>query len=369
MTLFHLPCRTAALVTILAGVWTPAMPQSPASQNVWSAGPVQLSGLIDGYALLNFNHPADRANQARAFDVRANQFTLNMAKLALENPADPVGFRVDLGFGRGFDLYHFNEPDFTAAKFVQQAFVSWKPAKAGGFQADFGKFVTGAGAEVFETHSNWNYSRSLLYALAQPYYHFGLRTSAPLNKHFTAGVHLVNGWNNVEDNNSGKTIGLAGALSTSKFGWSNVYYVGPEKKDTNDGLRHLWDSVLTLTPHPKASFYVNFDYLAEKRLGRGYDRVVGIGGAGKFEFLPWFAITPRLEWLNDASGFSTGVAQKIKEFTITSEFKMKEGVLARLEYRRDWSNQPFFNRGNQSGNWKNQDTVLLGVVAYFGGEK
>ena len=32
-----------------------------------------------------------------------------------------------------------------------------------------------AGAEVIETHSNWNYSRSLLFAWAIPYYHMGLR--------------------------------------------------------------------------------------------------------------------------------------------------------------------------------------------------
>ena len=28
----------------------------------------------------------------------------------------------------------------------------------------------------------------------------------PVGKHFTGGAYLVNGWNNVEDNNSGKTV-------------------------------------------------------------------------------------------------------------------------------------------------------------------
>lgn len=332
----------------------------------WSVGPISFSGLVDGYFNLNFNHPQDRTSQLRAFDVRTSQFTLNMAKLTLEHAVDPVGFRVDLGFGRGFDLYHFNEPEFTAMKFVQQAFLSWKPAQGKGFQADFGKFVTSAGAEVFETHSNWNYSRSLLYALAQPYYHFGLRTSMPVGKYFTGGFQVINGWNNVEDNNTGKTVGFSGAFTSSKLGWSHTYYVGGEKTDNNDGRRHLYDSVLTLNPSRKTSFYVNFDYLVERRLGRGSYRVVGIGGAGKYQVNPWFAITPRLEWLNDADGFATGTVQKIKEFTLTGELKMKEGLLTRLEYRRDWSGERFFNRGNQLGNWKNQDTLLVGFVAFFG---
>ena len=63
---------------------------------------------------------------------------------------------------------------------------------------------------------------------------------------------------------------------------------------------------------------------------------------------------------------ATGVAQKVKEFTLTGEYKMVEGLLARLEYRRDWSDQPFFDRGNGLGNSKNQTTVVLGIVAFFG---
>jgi len=37
-----------------------------------------------------------------------------------------------------------------------------------------------------------------------------------------------------------------------------------------------------------------------------------------------------------------------------------------LEYRRDWANQPFFDYGGVLGSKKSQNTVTLGVVAYFG---
>ena len=346
----------------------PAAAPAPAAPPAWSMGGIEFSGLVDGYYDLNFNHPADRTNQVRVLDVRANQFTLNMAKFSMQHAADPVGFRVDLGFGRGMDLYHFNEPDFSAMKYVEQAFISWKPETAKGFQADFGKFVSSAGAEVFETHTNWNYSRSLLYGWAQPFYHFGLRTSMPLNKHFSAGVQVVNGWNNVEDNNTGKTIGLTGTYTCSKVSWTNTYYVGPEKKDTNQGQRHLYDSVLLLTPTSKLNAYINFDYGVDKMVLGGENRWVGIAGAARYQANSWFALSPRLEWFNDADGFNTGTAQQLKEFTLTGEFKMAKGLLTRLEYRRDWSDQPFFNRGNQLANHKNQDTLLVGVVAYFGRE-
>ncbi len=47
----------------------------------------------------------------------------------------------------------------------------------------------------------------------------------------------MNGWNNVEDNNSAKTVGITTAFTSSKFTWANNYYVGNEKTDTVDGVK------------------------------------------------------------------------------------------------------------------------------------
>lgn len=336
-----------------------------AGAQTWSAGEINFSGLVDGYYSFNFNHPASRSNQIRNFDISNGQFALSMAKLTMEHAADPVGFRVDLGFGRAFDLIHGGEAAPSAVRNLQQAYVSFKPAGAKGLQLDFGKHVTMAGAEVIETHSNWNYSRSLLFTWAVPYYHMGLRASMPAGEHFTAGFHLVNGWNNVEDNNTGKTFGLTGALAAGPVTWSNNFYAGPEKANTNEGWRHLYDTTLLVTGS-KASAYLNFDYGVDKvPVGRG-NAWYGVAGAARFALSGRVAIAPRLEWFRDRDGFSTGVAQTLKEFTVSGEYKWAEGLLARLEYRRDWSDQPFFDRGAGLATHKNQDTLLAGFVAYFG---
>lgn len=350
--------------SLLFAQTAPADP--PAAPPEWSVGPINFSGLIDGYYSANFNHPASRANQLRNFDLKANQFSLNMAKITLEHAADPVGFRLDLGFGRAFDLVHGAETGPDIFRNIEQAFVGYKPEKARGLQVDFGKFVTWAGAEVIETHSNWNYSRSLLFSYALPYYHFGVRATQPLGKRFTAGASLVNGWNNVEDNNSGKTVGFTGAVNFSKAGWMHNYYVGPEKSDTNRGRRHLYDTTLLVSPTARANFYLNFDYGVEKNLVRGRARWVGVAAAARVAVNSWFALAPRLEWFNDADGFATGTAQKLKEATMTAEVKFREGVLGRLEYRRDWSNTPFFDRGALPASAKSQPTLLAGFVAFFG---
>jgi hypothetical protein len=330
-----------------------------------SLGEINFSGLIDGYYSLNFNHPASRTNQLRNFDIKANQFSLNMAKVTLEHAAEPVGFRLDLGFGRAFEMVHAAEQAPSVFRNIEQAYISYKPAGAKGLQMDFGKFVTSAGAEVIETKDNWNYSRSLLFAWAIPYYHFGLRTSMPVGEHFTGGFQVVNGWNNVEDNNSGKTIGLTGALTAGPVTWSNSYYAGPEMTGTNQGWRHLYDTAVLMNGS-KAGAYFNFDYGIDRNPGTRGNAWYGFAGAARYSFTEKFAVSPRLEWFNDRDGFSTGAAQKLKEFTLTGEYKLAQGLLSHLEYRRDWSDQRFFDRGAGPAASKNQDTLLVGVVAFFG---
>ncbi|HXM96259.1 MAG TPA: porin [Candidatus Dormibacteraeota bacterium] len=348
-------------------------PAAPPAAPTWSVGPIDFSGLVDGYYSFNANHPASQTNQLYNFNDSTNQFSLNIAKLTLSHTADPVGFQVDLGFGRAFEIFN-RQPSEKASdtfRFLEQAYVSLKPAKAKGLEIDLGKFVTSAGAEVIETNSNWNYSRSLLFALAIPYYHFGLRTSIPIGKYFTGGVQIVNGWNNVGDNNTGKTVGFTGTITTKKFAWSNNYYAGPENPNTNKGWRHLYDTTLLLTPSAKLNAYINFDYGQNRNfpllvgtlpLSKWY----GIAGALHLQPNSKWSFTPRVEWFKDRDGWATGVAQDLKEFTLTGEYKMLEGFLGRLEYRHDWSNMPFFDYGGTPASKKSQDTLTLGLLAFFG---
>ncbi|HZY73813.1 MAG TPA: porin [Edaphobacter sp.] len=352
------------------------MPAAAPAASIWSVGGIDFSGLVDGYYNFNANHPPESSNgnQLRNFDYDANAFSLNMAKLTMSHDPDPVGFRFDLGFGKAFNQILGSEPDF---KHLEQAYVSWKPTGGKGFEADFGEFVTSAGAEVIETKDNWSYSRSLLFSLAIPYYHVGLRTSVPITKSFTGGVQVVNGWNNFSDNNSGKTIGLTGAYSNPKFTLSTNYYVGPENSDTNKGYRNLLDATLLLTPSPKVSAYINYDYGQNRNAGvvdseaaspryqtTDLSHWQGIAAALHYQATSRIAFTPRFEYFKDESGFSTGTVQNINEFTLTGEYKMPDGLLTRLEYRRDNSDQPYFVKGSRLVDA--QSTIEVGVVAFFG---
>jgi len=110
---------------------------APAQTNssVWSVGPIDFSGLVDGYYSYNANHPASRQNQLHNFDFQANQFSLNMAKLSLSHSPDPIGFQVDFGFGKAFDVIHSSEQAPQIFQYLEQVYVSFKPPQAKGFEA------------------------------------------------------------------------------------------------------------------------------------------------------------------------------------------------------------------------------------------
>ncbi|MFN7541715.1 MAG: porin [Acidobacteriota bacterium] len=338
-------------------------PQSPLSFKS-----IRFSGLIDTYADYNPDHPASGFNALRNFDVRSNSFQLNMARIMIESDPAPVGFKLDLGFGRAMDYLNFQDKanGFNAMRDIPQAYVSFKPKNGKGLQLDFGKFYTSAGAEPTETHLNWNYTRSLLFTNG-PYYHFGLRSAMPLNKYLTVGFQLVNGWNNVRDNNGGKTMGFTTALTVGKMTLTENYYTGPEQNNTNKGWRNFSDTVLLYTFNTKSSAYLNFDYGTQRfAASRGSNDWLGFAAAYRYQISKKFAFSPRVEYYYDKDGFITGTAQKIKAVTLTGEYKLSDLFFSRLEYCSDFSNQPFFERGTLPNSYTRQPSFLIGLVALLG---
>ena len=49
--------------------------------------------------------------------------------------------------------------------------------------------------------------------------------------------------------------------------------------------------------------------------------------------------------------------------------KIREGIFSRLEYRRDMSDKPYFDRGAGVMVAKNQSTLTLAFIAFFGPKK
>jgi hypothetical protein len=344
-------------------------PPAPAPAPTPAPPALELTSFVDAYYGYAFNK-VDGA--LRNFDVQHNTFTISLVEVAAEKKVSTdsrVGFRADIDYGPTADMVAVFEPaggGQDVFKHLQQGYLSVLAGSK--LQLDAGKFVTPHGAEVIESKDNWNYSRSLLFALAIPYYHVGVRAAYPVSDKLSLAGYLVNGWNNGSENNAGKSLGLGATFKpTPKLTLVANYMAGPEQKDDNDSWRTLFDTTLTLAPTSRLSLMANFDY--------GRDRIagvpvqwLGIATYARIQATPKWALTPRFEWLDDGDAFMTGQSQRLRELTLTSDHKIAGELSARVEYRVDFSDRAFFASSGSPLKKKSQSTLAIGLTYAFAGK-
>jgi hypothetical protein len=334
----------------------PAADPSPAP-----APPIEVSGFVDTYYTYNFNQVDPGL---RTFDVQHNTLSLSLAEIAFAkavNPDHRVGFRVDLDFGKTADLVAAFEPEENGQeiyKHIQQAYLSVLAGEK--LQLDVGKFVTPIGAEVIESQDNWNYSRSVLFGYAIPFYHVGVRATLPVSDKLTLTGHLVNGWNNGSEVNGDKTFAFGATVKpSSKVTWIGNIMAGKETAGSDD-TRVLFDTTLTLGLSDKLSVMGNFDYGKE-----GDVSWWGVAAYAKFQARPTWALVGRVEYLDDEDGGFMTLGQTAQTFTVTSDHTLAGGLRMRLEYRGDFTDAPFFL--DDDGDFQDsQHAVLVGLVYTFG---
>ncbi len=235
------PPEPAIAQSNLVSSTSPVQDTSPATAPSLAGmlGPTTLSGFVDIYYGQNFNNPASQTNSLRFFDGGTNQFGLNLVELVVDKAPEVTnsrtGYHVALGFGQAMNAVNGSDHGGLGFdQYLKEAYFSYLAPVGKGLQVDAGKFVTPHGAEVIETKDNWNYSRGLLFSYAIPYYHFGVRAKYAFNDKYSLSGFFVNGWNNVVDNNTGKTYGIGfGWNPSKKFGIVQNYMVGPEENSLN----------------------------------------------------------------------------------------------------------------------------------------
>lgn len=337
------------------------------------------TGFFDLYYSKNFNSPTSQTNQLRNFDVYENQFALNLVKLTVGEQAQPVGFRIDVALGPTNDIVQGIAPYGTNAHStlsnLEQAYVTAILPIGSGLTIDAGKFVTLMGFEVIESNANWNYSRSLLFSYAIPYFHTGLRLAYSPLDNFSVSLHIVNGWNTVIDNNSSKSVGLALSYSPnsnttvtlngmSGFEQTRIGVLIPVKY----GKKNLAEliAINRITHNLYLAFDANY---GEERVAGSLDIWKGIALYCKYLTgnNSYFAL--RGEVFYDPSSYTTGTSfskATFKEVTMTYEWTIFSNLSIYMEFRDDMANGHAFVGSDPVLLTKStQPTLLIGAVSTF----
>lgn len=336
-------------------------------------GDLELGGFVEMSYGYNFNNPAEQkgGNALRVFDTDHNSFTFDLLELYAEKPADEpgeAGFRLDLNVGQTADLIDL-DPDFGDDEDdfdVQQAYLSYKAALGNGLDIRFGKFVTWLGGEVIESKDNPNFSRSFLFGFAIPFTHTGVGLTYSFSENAYYSQYLVNGWDNVVDNNDSKTVGGQLGVTPSEDLTLYVNWIyGAEQDDNGGDKRGVLDLVASYQATERLAFIVNYDFGWEDdaALDGGDADWQGIAGIIDYDLSEKAGLAFRAEWFNDDGGSRTGADQDLYEVTLTGEYRWTDHLMTRLEYRHDWSSKDsFFDDG---GFDDRQDTVFANAVYEF----
>jgi hypothetical protein len=328
-----------------------------------------LSIYLQGGYTFNFRNPDSRTNEQRIFDQKANSFLIDLAQIqfAKDAPVGGLGYKLKVSFGETAKFIHsagLGDPNDVVD--LTEAYIDYRAPLGSGLGVRFGKFATYHGAEVIEAKDNFNYSRSFLFNYAIPFTHTGFMTEYTFSKALTANLYLVNGWDTFNDNNKGKTFGARFAVTpldplTLNFG----FMYGPEQSDNSSHYRFLFDWVAAFKATKNLTFMVNVDYANEEKdplNGGRNSRWYGVAGYAKYDFTDFFSVSIRAEYFGDRNGVRTGIAQNLKEITITPEIRVIKNLLLRPEYRHDWSNREGFDSKHTTFSKKSQDTIALGVL-------
>lgn len=307
-------------------------------------------------------------NDLRVFDHKADSFGLDLMQLVFSKDpaAGAMGYKVKVSAGETAKYIHATglgtQPTGTAnpeSFDITEAYMSYSAPLGKGVRIDIGKMVTFFGAEVIEAIDNPNYSRSLLFNYAIPFTHTGAKASYVFNDNVNASFHIVNGWDNATDNNTGKCFGASVNVSAGDpFSAYINYMQGPEQSDNNHDSRSLLDLVATIKPVKPLSIILNYDNAKEDMGSAASVKWNGFSGIVKFDINDTYSVSVRGESFDDKDGVRTGVAQKLTEYTVTPEVRLANGLVLRPEYRHDSSDKQSFDNGTK----KTQDTIALGAM-------
>jgi hypothetical protein len=417
--------EAAPSVQAASYVQTPAAAPAEAAKISLASllGPTTISGVGDVYYGYNYNHPISNLSGLRYFDGPTDGFGLNLLELIVDKAPDAtstdsrLGYHVSAAYGNAAqavncsDIANFDLSYESACSsfYLKEAYGEYLAPIGKGLTIQVGKFVTPVGNEVIETNGNWNYSRSILFYYAIPYFHFGVNAKYTWNPKFSATFYLVNGWNNSvisHDFGTGQSAGLTYGTSlaytpNAKWSVTENYFAGPvtdayaeyyptqpNNTTTVNDWKELSDTVIGYTPNSKWAFALNGDYgfgpknytvVSASPTGTSVDGLPpgvtqsgptdtwwGVAGYAKYTLSPKSYFAARYEYYADPQDYTGLGADFAQEATGTYAYNLTSGLQVRGEYRYDFASSPIFQFGNNTNHFvKEQNTATIGFIYSF----
>lgn len=192
--------KTITLLTALSLAAASLGAQAPDTKITWGA-------YVDAYFAYDFGRPPtfDRSFAGGApfttQPARHNEFNVNLAFIEAKLESPRTRGRLALQTGTSVQSNYSAEP--VLARPIQEAVAGMRLSDR--VWVDGGVFFSHIGMESWLSRDNPTYTRSLA-AEYSPYYQSGVKITYG-GARLTAAINVVNGWQNISENNSDKGVG------------------------------------------------------------------------------------------------------------------------------------------------------------------
>lgn len=370
------------------------------SDSLWG---IQLGGYLDVSYTYDFNDSNDPNNgvSGHSFGNDDNQIQLDAFQLYIDKlpqDAGEVGFRFDILAGEDAqwfeDLFGGYDNNDIA---IYQAFISYIAPIGNGLTIDLGRFATGSGYESIESPRNSHFSRDFLFYLMQPWTTTGVRLTYPISEQWEIGGGLFQGVDVVEDNNEAWTFhGAIRWMPTEsvyiqdavyygaenmRIGWTDANGDGAiasdeldEDVESNDDYTFVNDISVNWDINESWTLGADFNYMNNENaipttISTKDADLWGLAGYVRYNVNESLYLALRGEYIEDCDNFTyfygnvDADRMSVWEVTATLGYTITEGLLTRLEYRHDDSDQDLFLEKDHRDN--QQDTISVEVIYSF----
>src|ERR1041385_5495512 len=357
-------------------------PPPPAVNHLETAlAGVKLTGYAAGSYAYSGRSAGDTAIVGRLYDRLQNRFMLNALAVVLDKTSDGTkfsgGFHTELRVGQDATVIQSGGFNLGSQADVPHLYVTLNvpTASGNGLQFKVGRIPTLLGLEVIETVANPNWSEGKQFVYVENFTGTGVSVETKFNNYVDAQFRVINGWDQVSDNNNGKSVmGRIGIYPDGLTSVAIVGFWGPEQPGDNTANRYGVEG-LVWRKLGKAAAWVQGDFGTEQANAALPDPTQdakwwALGGWITYDFSTTLGLALRGDYVNDENGARTSgvfgfpaapvnMGQKFGSGTATLNIRAWPGADVRPEIRYDRSTlQAFAGK-------KDQVTVALGVAYLY----
>jgi hypothetical protein len=299
----------------------------------------KIKGAVDAYYAWDTDKDKTQ-RQFVSFEPFRDQIKLNIAQVSLSYNSENVRGKVTLHYG---DIPQVNWP--SNMQNIQESNIGFSPFK--NLWIDAGYFMTFVGGEGMPMNSMFSsFSTGSYY---EPFYESGLKISYDFSEKFSSCLHIINGYNVLEDNNKNKSVGLELTYKPiSKISFDYNVIIGNEMPTdlNNSKLRVYNDLYINYAPTEKLEFIFGVDFASQEKSNitdsTASAFLFSTFLSGRYKITPKFFFSVRAEYFSDADGFLSGTftgndgnLSGLKSWGVTGalEYRPVEFYYVRLESR------------------------------------